>query len=176
MDSINITAYDEVDYPSHVYQQTHPDRLATIATLLGMNPAPVEACRVLEMGCGAGGNLIPMAFDLSESSFVGIDLAGSAIAQGRELIAALGLRNISLQQLDVMAFPSELGQFDYIVAHGLFSWVPDVVRDRLLAICRAHLAPHGVAYISYNTYPGCRLREIARDIMRFHTKDKQQAV
>src|SRR5437588_6626882 len=169
------TAYDEVDYPSYVYSQTLPDRLATIATLLGMNPAPVEACRVLEMGCGAGGNLIPMAFDLSESSFVGIDLAGSAIDQGRELIAALGLKNISLQQLDVMAFPSELGQFDYIIAHGLFSWVPEMVRDRILAICRAHLAPQGVAYISYNTYPGCRLREIARDIMRFHSKDKHQA-
>src|SRR2546425_4756799 len=100
------------------YAQTHPDRLATIGTLLGMNPAPVESCRVLEMGCGAGGNLIPMAFDLAGSSFIGIDLAGSAIAQGRELIAALGLKNISLQQLDVMAFPSELGQFDYIVVHG----------------------------------------------------------
>ena len=154
MDAINITAYDEVDYPSHVYPQTHPDRLATIAMLLGMNPVPVEACRVLEMGCGAGGNIIPMAFDLPESSFVGIDLAGSAIAQGRELIAALGLKNISLQQLDVMAFPSELGQFDYIIAHGLFSWVPEMVRDRILAICRAHLAAQGVAYISYNTYPG----------------------
>ena len=175
MDAINITAYDEVAYPSYVYPQTHPDRLATIATVLGMNPAPVEACRVLEMGCGAGGNIIPMAFDLSESSFVGIDLAASPIDQGRELIAALGLKNISLQQLDVMAFPSELGQFDYIIAHGLFSWVPEVVRDRILAICRAHLAPQGVAYISYNTYPGCRLREIARDIMRFHSKDKQQA-
>jgi methyltransferase-like protein/protein-L-isoaspartate O-methyltransferase len=175
MTAVNRTAYDEVDYPSYVYSQTHPDRLATIATLLGMNPAPVAACRVLEMGCGAGGNLIPLAFDLRESSFVGIDLAGSAIDQGRELIAALGLKNISLQQLDLMAFPSELGQFDYIVAHGLFSWVPDVVRDRILAICRAHLAPQGVAYISYNTYPGCRLREIARDIMRFHSKDKQQA-
>ena len=175
MTVINRTAYDEVDYPSYVYPQTHPDRLATIATLLGMNPAPVEACRVLEMGCGAGGNLIPMAFDLSESSFVGVDLAGSAIAQGWELIAALGLKNISLQQLDVMAFPSELGQFDYIIAHGLFSWVPEVVRDRILAICRAHLAAQGVAYISYNAYPGCRLREIARDIMRFHSKDKHQA-
>ncbi|PYS30270.1 MAG: hypothetical protein DMF75_16195 [Acidobacteria bacterium] len=147
MTAVHHTAYDEVDYPSHVYPQTHPDRLATIATLLGLNPAPVEACRVLEMGCGAGGNLIPMAFDLSESSFVGVDLAGSAIAQGWELIAALGLKNISLQQLDVTAFP----------------------------ICRAHLAAQGVAYISYNAYPGCRLREIARDIMRFHSKDKHQA-
>src|SRR2546425_12803600 len=96
------------------YAQTHPDRLATIGTLLGMNPAPVEACRVLEMGCGAGGNLIPMAFGLSESSFVGVDLAGSAIAHGRELVAALGFKNMSLQQFDVMAILSEKGQIDHI--------------------------------------------------------------
>src|SRR5437762_11952331 len=89
MAATDTTSYDEVGYPSYVYPQTHPDRLATVATLLGMNPAPVEACRVLEMGCGAGGNIIPMAFDLSESSFVGIDLAASPIDQGRELIAAL---------------------------------------------------------------------------------------
>src|SRR5436853_7806702 len=98
MAATDTTSYDEVDYPSYVYPQTHPDRLATIATLLGMNPAPVEACRVLEMGCGAGGNLIPMTFDLSESSFVGVDLAGSAIAQGRDLNAAQGLKNILQQQ------------------------------------------------------------------------------
>jgi methyltransferase-like protein/ubiquinone/menaquinone biosynthesis C-methylase UbiE len=173
MQLTNSTPYDEVDYPSYVYAQTHPDRLATIATLHGMKPAPVDDCRVLELGCGAGGNLIPMAFDLRDSKFVGVDLAGSAIAQGREMIAALSLNNISLQQVDVTTFPSELGQFDYLIAHGLFSWVPEAVRERILAICRAHLAPHGVAYISYNTYPGCRLREITRDIMRFHTKDAQ---
>ncbi len=175
MAAVNATAYDEVAYPSYVYPQTHPDRLSTLATLFGMNPAPVEACRVLELGCAAGGNIIPMAFDLSGGSFLGIDLAVTAIAQGQEMIRMLDMRNISLRQADLMTLSNDLGQFDYIIAHGLFSWVPDAVRDRILAICRAHLAPQGVAYISYNTYPGCRLREIARDIMRFHSKDTQKA-
>ncbi len=171
MTAVNTTAYDEVAYPSYVYPQTHPDRLATLATLFGMNPAAVEECRVLELGCGAGGNLVPMAFGLRGSTFVGIDLAEGAISQGREMIRALELNNVTLQQLDLMALSTELGQFDYIIAHGLFSWVPEVARDRILAICRSHLAPQGVAYISYNAYPGCRLREIIRDIMLFHTKD-----
>lgn len=176
MTAENATAYDEVAYPSYVYPQTHPDRLATLATLFGMNSAPVEACRVLELGCGAGGNIVPMAFGLPGSRFFGIDLAGSAISQGQEMIRALDLENVTLRQVDVTALSDDLGQFDYIIAHGLFSWVPEVVRDRILAICRAHLAPQGVAYISYNTYPGCHLREIARDIMRFHTKDTNNVV
>ncbi|HAF13957.1 MAG TPA: hypothetical protein DHU55_02310 [Blastocatellia bacterium] len=175
MTAVNPTAYDEVAYPSYVYPQTHPDRLATLATLFGMNPAAVEECRVLELGCGAGGNIVPMAFGLRGSRFVGIDLAESAISQGREMIRALELNNVTLQQLDLMALSTELGQFDYIIAHGLFSWVPEVARDRILAICRSHLAPQGVAYISYNAYPGCRLREIVRDIMLFHTKDTKNA-
>ncbi|PWT88924.1 MAG: hypothetical protein C5B55_12265 [Blastocatellia bacterium] len=165
------TSYDEVEYPSYAYAQTHPDRLATIATLLGMNPAPINACRVLELGCGAGGNIVPMAFGLPGSTFIGIDLAAAAIAQGQQFIQALGLKNVSLHQLDVMAVSEELGKFDYIIAHGIFSWVPQVVRDRMLAICRSHLNDHGVAYISFNAYPGCRLREIVRDIMLFHTRD-----
>jgi methyltransferase-like protein/cyclopropane fatty-acyl-phospholipid synthase-like methyltransferase len=171
MTAVNPTAYDEVKYLNYVYPQTHPDRLATIATLLGMTPARVEECRVLELACGDGANLIPMALDLPGSSFVGIDLAAQPIANGQRMIEELGLNNIRLQQLDLMAVSSEFEQFDYIIAHGLFSWVPATVRDRILALCRALLLPQGVAYISYNAYPGCRLREIARDIMRFHSKD-----
>jgi cyclopropane fatty-acyl-phospholipid synthase-like methyltransferase len=175
MTTVDSTAYDDVAYPSYVYAQTHPDRLATIATVLGMNPAPITACRVLELGCGAGGNLLPMAFDLSGSKFLGIDLAGSAIANGQQTIEALGLRNISLQKIDLMDVSSDFGEFDYIIAHGVFSWVPTIVRHRILGLCREHLAPEGVAYISYNAYPGCRLREIARDMMRFHSRDAQAA-
>src|SRR6266852_9552294 len=145
------------------------------ATVTGVQtcalPISVEECRVLELGCGAGGNIVPMAFGLRGSRFVGIDLAEGAISQGQEMIRALELNNVTLQQLDLMALSTELGQFDYIIAHGLFSWVPEVARDRILAICRSHFAPQGVAYISYNAYPGSRLREIVRDIMLFHTKD-----
>jgi tRNA G46 methylase TrmB len=68
-----LTAYDEVLYPSYTHNQTHPDRLATIATLFGLTPAPVERCRVLELGCGNGSNLVPMAYGLPGSEFVGID-------------------------------------------------------------------------------------------------------
>ena len=69
-------SYDEVPYPSLSFSQTHPDSLAIQAILLGMHPAPIHSCRVLEMGCGVGGNLIPMAYGLPGAQFVGIDAAG----------------------------------------------------------------------------------------------------
>ena len=171
MSDQSLTAYDEVPYPSLAHVQTHPDRLATIAALFGLQTAPVEKCRVLELGCGDGTNLVSMAYGLPNSEFVGIDAAGRAIATGNEMIRDLSLHNVRLQQLDLMEFKDAEGEpFDYIVAHGVYSWVPDPVRDRILAICSESLSPNGVAYVSYNTYPGGHIRDMVREMMLFHVR------
>src|SRR5215470_3722948 len=101
------TSYDEIPYPGTSYSQTHPDRLAVMATLFGMAPAPIERCRVLEIGCGEGANLIPMAFGLPKGSFTGVDLAETAVARGQELIGRLGLPNIRLRAMDLMSIDSD---------------------------------------------------------------------
>ena len=166
------TYYDVVAYPPGSYRQSHPDRLATLATLLGMDVAPVGACRVLEVGCGDGSNLIPMAVGLPGSEFFGVDLALAPIARGNAVIAAAGLRNVRLEALDLMAFPEDAGEFDYIVAHGFCSWVPDFVRKKLWEVIGRHLAPNGVAYASYNAYPAGHLRNAVRDMMNFHATER----
>jgi methyltransferase-like protein/SAM-dependent methyltransferase len=170
------TIYDELPYPGAPFSQTHPDHLATLAILFGMTPAPSERCRVLELGCGDGGNLIPMAFGLSESSFTGIDLAASAIARGQMLIAELQLKNIHLRQLDLMNLGADFGDYDFIIAHGVYSWVPPEVRERILGICKSHLAANGVAFISYNAYPGGHLRQTLREMMLVHTRNVTSAL
>lgn len=163
-------AYDEVLYTGYPYNQTHPDRLATLATLHGLEPASVESCRVLELGCGDGGNIIPMAMGLPSSRFVGVDLSERAVEKGEAIIRELGLSNISLLKLDVSSISESMGAFDYIIAHGLYSWVPRGVQEKILAICKASLAPQGVAYVSYNTYPGSHLRNMTREMMLFHAR------
>ena len=163
------TSYDDVPYPVGIYAQTHPDRLATIGILRGMRPASVYCCRVLELACGAGNNLISIAFNLPDSEFIGLDLAHSPIASGQALVGGLGLENVRLQQFDVAEVSRQrFGQFDYIIAHGLYSWVPQSVRERILAICRELLNPQGIAYISYNAQPGNHLHDLSRGIMRYH--------
>src|SRR6266481_2810902 len=92
------TSYDTILYPAYTHPQTHPDRLAVIGALFGLEPAPVERCRVLELGCGNGSNLVPMAWGLPGSEFVGIDLAARPVAKGREMAVALGLGNVTLRQ------------------------------------------------------------------------------
>lgn len=164
-------AYDDILYEGFPFPQSHPDRLATIATLLGMKPAALNDCRVLEIGCGEGENLAPVAYTLPSSSFVGIDMSEVALSRGREAIAALGLKNLRLQTLDVREVTPAFGTFDYIIAHGVYTWVPTDVQERILSICKENLAPDGVAYISYCCYPGGRIREMERDILLFHTRD-----
>jgi len=170
MSTPSANAYDRIAYRTLPMPQTHPDRLATIARLHGMTPRPVDRCRVLELGCGDGSNLIPMGYGLPGSEFVGVELAATAVAAGSRATSALGLRNVALHHLDIMDVSEALGTFDYIIAQGIYSWVPAPVRDRILAICEAHLAPHGVAFVSYNTYPGCHLRQAVWQILQFHVE------
>ena len=165
------TDYDEVPYPSLSFAQTHPDRLATIATLLGLQPAPLTHCRVLEVGCASGGNLLPMAQELPGSEFIGLDISQAQIAAGQAAVQSLGLRNLTLKQMDILDVSAELGQFDYIIAHGIYSWVPPEVRDKLMQLCHDLLAPQGVAYISYNCYPGWHMMGIIRDAMLYRTRN-----
>lgn len=162
------TSYDELPYTSYPYARSHPDRLATIARLFGMRPAEVERARVLELGCASGGNLVPIAQELPDAELVGIDLSARQVHDGQAAIAELGLRNVRLVHGDLSTVDESWGRFDYVVCHGVFSWVPRSVQDRILEICAANLAPQGVAYISYNTYPGWHLRESVRHMMRWH--------
>lgn len=161
-------SYDEIPYDSHPFAQTHPSRLATIATLFGLSPNPVAQCRVLELGCAAGGNIVPMAEMLPECEFVGIDLSGRQIAAGAKVVAAAALTNIHLRHASILDVDESYGRFDYIICHGVFSWVPDEVRDRIFQIFARHLTPNGVAFNSYNTYPGWHMRGMIRDMMRYH--------
>jgi methyltransferase-like protein/2-polyprenyl-3-methyl-5-hydroxy-6-metoxy-1,4-benzoquinol methylase len=170
MSAGELTSYDQVPYESLPYAQTHPDRLATVATLLGMKPRPVACCRVLELGCAGGGNLIPMALALPESQFLGLDLSARQVESGRQTIDALGLKNVRLETRSILDVGDDLGQFDYIICHGVYSWVPTVVQHKILEVSDRNLAPDGVAYVSYNTYPGWHLRGMIRDMMAYHTR------
>ncbi|WP_157368593.1 methyltransferase regulatory domain-containing protein [Zavarzinella formosa] len=162
-------AYDVVDYPSTALAQAHPSHLHAIARMFGCPAAPVERCRVLEAGCGDGLHLIACAVGLPESTFVGIDLSTMAVQRGNRMIAELGLENVTLHASDVTAWMPPAKPFDYAIAHGLYSWVPSFVRDAVLKLFATTLAPTGIGYVSYNTFPGCHIRRMLWDMLKFHS-------
>jgi methyltransferase-like protein/2-polyprenyl-3-methyl-5-hydroxy-6-metoxy-1,4-benzoquinol methylase len=161
-------SYDLVPYESHPFRHTHPNHLATIGILSGMRPAPVTHCRVLELGCAAGGNLIPMAVQFPDSRFVGVDLSAREVAEGVVTIERLGLNNIEIRHANILEIDEAFGNFDYIIAHGVFSWVPPEIQDGMFRIIAQRLNPHGIAFISYNCNPGWYMRGLVRDMMRYH--------
>ena len=163
------STYDLLPYRSHSFPQSHPDHLATLAKLVGLKPQPVTACRVLELGCASGGNLIPLAHQLPGSEFIGVELSGHQAGMGRRVIADLGLRNIDIKHLDILDIDHSFGLFDFIIAHGVYSWVPNEVQEHILHTASSNLSAHGVAYVSYNTYPGWHVREMIRHMMRYHS-------
>ena len=172
-------AYESVLYQSFPREATSPDRLAAVATLFGLDRPDPETPRVLEVGCSDAGNLIHHASATPHGTFLGIDFAESAIAAGQRRIAERGLGNITLQRLDIADFPEDAGEFDYIIAHGVYSWVSAETRAALLRLLQRHLSPTGVAYIDYNAQPGSHLRFAFRESMFFHVRqfaDPQQRI
>ncbi|HKW82045.1 MAG TPA: class I SAM-dependent methyltransferase [Casimicrobiaceae bacterium] len=167
-----LSSYDQVPYASRPLPQTHPGHLATVGALFGFDAPDVARCRVLEIGCAAGGNLIPLAASHPDSTFVGIDSSPVQVAQGAGEIAALGLANIRLLPIDLMDFfGDEHGEFDYVIAHGIYSWVPAPVQQAILELCGRRLAKNGIALVSYNTLPGWRLLSVVREAMLYQAKD-----
>jgi len=161
------TVYDTVVYPSMVFEQTHPERLRVVAHLHGLSAPPAETARVLEIAGGDGLNLIAFAAAYPRAQCQGFDLAPTAIERGQKLIAEAGLTNVELSVRDIMdaraAYPA--GSFDYIIAHGVYAWVPEPVRAEIMALIGHALSPDGVAFVSYNAMPGGYVRMMMRDML-----------
>lgn len=161
------TSYDAVAYPSATFPQTHPDRLAVIARLHGLEAPPVDRARVLEIGGGDGFNVIAVAAAFPNAQFLSFDLSAEAVARGQALVTASDLENVRVEKSDIleMAETIEPGAWDYIIAHGVFAWVPEVVQQATMALAARALSPHGVFFVSYNARPGGHVRQVLRDML-----------
>ncbi len=164
--------YEELQYTNNAFPSSHPMTLATVGSLYGVAPPALDGCRVLELGCGRGGNLLPMAESIPTANFVGVDLSPSQIEEASVSRDALELRNIKFATMNLCDIDRDFGEFDYVLAHGVYSWVPTQVQDHLLRVCAENLSSDGLAYVSFNTYPGWHYRGVVRDLLnRFVDRD-----
>lgn len=168
-------SYNEIPYPGGAFRASHPSHLAMVSRLLGIEAARPTKCRVLELGCSMGANLIPMAHGLPESEFLGIDFAQVQVDEGMKLISELGLTNIQLRHESILDFDAHGETYDYVICHGVYSWVSHEVQNKILEIGANCLSENGVMYVSYNTYPGWHFRGLIRDMMRYHVQDFPKA-
>ncbi|MFO0552692.1 MAG: class I SAM-dependent methyltransferase [Polyangiaceae bacterium] len=159
--------YDQVAYVSTPVRASHPPHLTTIARVHGLEVPELETARVLELGCATGVNLMSLAQQFPRASFHGVDLSAQQIATGQSLAARAGLENLKLEHRSIADIGPADGPYDFIIAHGVYSWVPPDIQEKLLAICATNLSPRGLAYVSYNCFPGWHQRLVVRDLMGY---------
>jgi SAM-dependent methyltransferase/methyltransferase-like protein len=162
-------SYDALPYTSDPFPNTHPSLLAAVAQLFAIETAPLARARILELGCASGGNIIPMAARHPDASVVGIDISSAQVAVGSARIADLKLSNIEIrcQSFSDLLDASD-APYDYVICHGVYSWIAAPLRDMLLRVCRQCLSPRGVALITYNVLPGWRMLQALRDCFLLH--------
>jgi methyltransferase-like protein/SAM-dependent methyltransferase len=161
-----IGPVEDYFYEALPFAETHPDHLGAIGTLFGIHPTPPKRFRLLEIGTATGGNILPMAAAFPECDFVAIDRAEQSLAVAKNHAERARISNLVLHLADVRDFEDEPESFDYIVCHGVYSWIPNDARIALRRLIRRHLAPAGIAYLSFNTLPGWHLRGSLRDMLR----------
>ncbi|MBN2759626.1 MAG: methyltransferase regulatory domain-containing protein [Rhodobacteraceae bacterium] len=160
--------YDSLPYRSVAYAASSPENVAALARLFGQEPVSPDRARVLELGCASGGNILPLAIRFPNARFQGIDLSRGQVEQAQARIKALGLKNIEIRYGDIATETFDEAAFDYMIVHGVWSWIPEAAQDAVFAIARRSLVPGGLAYISYNTYPGWHMRQTVRDLCSYH--------
>ena len=160
--------YDQLPYPSLPVAYSQPAQSAAMLRMFGLDAPNVAQARVLELGCASGGNIIPLAARFPQASFVGVDLSQRHVDDANNRIEQLALPNITIRRADLTEAAFERQSFDYIICHGVFSWVPRRAQDAILRICGESLSTGGVASISYNVLPGWHMRRIIRDICLLH--------
>ncbi|TWT53411.1 tRNA (guanine-N(7)-)-methyltransferase [Rubripirellula amarantea] len=171
-DSTKIFEYDQVAYPGLAERHIQLRCLEFAATMHGVAPADLAHCRVLELGCADGTNLIPFAVEFPESQFIGIDLASDAIRQAEQTAQELELSNIEFRCQNISDVESaSIGTVDYVLCPGVFSWATDDERSAILRLCQHCLSADGIAAISFNTLPGWNWGSTLRDYVRFSVGD-----
>lgn len=149
----------DIEYTSHFYRETAPLHLNFAIQMQGFRPPSIgEGTTYCELACGQGLGTNILAAANPQVKFWGVDFNPAHIDNARRLAAAAGLQNVayldnSFEQM-ITQPPGDLPQFDYIVLHGIYSWVSEENRRFIVRFIDRHLKPGGVAYVSYNCLPG----------------------
>ena len=163
--------YADLGYLSQPFPYASAPFLESYARLLGLSPASARTARILEIGSSYGGNLISQALFYPQATFTGIEIAPTQVSVGKTYIDQLGITNLKLLEGDVNESHDHLGTYDYIIAHGFYSWVDEDTKDNFLRLCKEHLGENGILYMSYNTYPGWHKMDSVRALLEFANKD-----
>ena len=161
----------DVAYTSAFYRETTPAWLAMSALLLGHRaPDLAKPFTYADLGCGNGMSALNVAATCPHADVYAFDFNPAHIEFGRDLAARAGITNIQFREASfaqIAALPADaLPAFDFIVSHGVLSWISPDNRTNLTGIVGQRLRPGGLAYLSYNVTTGWGPMVPLRALMR----------
>jgi SAM-dependent methyltransferase len=161
-------------YPSNFHQEIQPFWLDAVLALRGIVPprSNGEQFTYVDLGCGDGLGLILTAALHPQGHFIGVDIMPDHVARGQAMIDQIGLTNISLR---CSSFSEQMamadGRADYVVAHGVLTWVSPENQTALMDLTAKWLRPGGVFTLSYNALPGWAERTPFQALVRSVAKN-----
>lgn len=162
----------DVPYGHNFWPDCAPVRLAFSSLLHGYAPPPIYEFRALELGCGHGFQSALLAAGNPTGQFVAVDMNPAHTATGEGIKEALGLANLEFITAtfdELLSSPvGQIGQFDYIILHGVYSWIDEESRRHVREALDKYAAQGALIYISYNAMPGCAgVSELQRFLLEY---------
>lgn len=156
----------DIGYLRSFHPDLAPSRLRLVAALNGLAPPPAEGFDYCELGCAYGDTTVVLAAANPGARFVGIDLNPEHVALAEQTARARGVDNVRFLERDFADVAGDaLGDFDFITAHGVMSWVGPDKRRALVELAAARLRPGGLLFVSYNAMPGWAAIEPLRQLL-----------
>jgi SAM-dependent methyltransferase len=145
----------DVAYVRHFIDELIPSRLRLAAATGGVTPPPADDFDYCEIGCAHGDTTAALAAAHPRARFLGVDIVREHIVSAKKLARDGALENVGFLESDFEALIEEdIGDFDFIAAHGVLSWISPEKRRALERFVQAKLKPGGLFYVSYNAMPG----------------------
>jgi|GEM_PF-1469132 len=156
VDELADSNYLELPYTNKFYTTLSPATLDFAAHLRQRQmPQHGGKFNYLEFGCGNGYNTNLLAACYPSAQFIANDFVPSHIQTARRLAERAGLGNVRFLEKSFKDLLGEqLPEFDYIVMHGIYTWVGEENRQIIRDIVAKHLKPGGLLYVSYNCLSG----------------------
>jgi SAM-dependent methyltransferase len=156
--------YSQIIYESKTFRLKHPDYIAAVSFLLGHPKLDIANSQILAVGCGTGRGLIPLAYELTNATIMGIDPQKRPLELGENLIKNCSIDNLNLSNIAITELPSQY--YDIVLVHGVYSWIATEEREKLCKNLKAKLKNNGILVVSHNVLPGWRVRETIRDYIK----------
>lgn len=165
MDFCENRAGNVVDYPPMSHPSADPLVLAAVARAAGLTVTLPNSAKILDIGCAEGHHILSLASRWPTACCTGLDASPKLIQRASQRAKRAGLSNVAFHEKRLSEFITH-ERFDFIIAHGFFSWVKDEVKVGLMDFIQQHLSPQGVAVVSFNVAAGWKARmEVVKKVL-----------